>query len=102
MDFLPKTNFGKWSVKLIIAFFALFIMALLIVSIQGSRNDRTPFDNPKLFMTMFLAGLCGIGSFFTGITSIIKDKEKSPLILLSVLIGFLILFFVLGEIVIPH
>ena len=52
--------------------------------------------------TIIPAGICGIAAFFTGIISIIKSKERSVLVFLTTVIGFLVLIFVLGEILVPH
>jgi hypothetical protein len=40
--------------------------------------------------------------FFTGITSIIKEKERSIVVVLATILGFLVLIFVSGEIISPH
>lgn len=91
---LPKTRLGKWSVGLIIIFFLLFVMGNLIVRLQG----------PKFLLSipMFGAGATAILAFFTGIISIIKNKERSIPVFVATLIGLLVLWFVLGEILYPH
>lgn len=87
VNFIPKTRLGKWSVGLIIVSFLSFALVLLLVA-SGQL-----FINP-----MFLAGICGISSFFTGTISIIKNKERSILVFLATAIGLYILFLYLGEI----
>jgi hypothetical protein len=99
--FIPKTQLGKWSVWLIIAFIVLFILFQILVA-SGQRGGATFFSNLALSIPMFIAGISGISAFFTGIIGIIKNKEWSVLVFLSTIVGFLILFFVLGEFLVPH
>ena len=101
-SFLPKTKLGKWSVGFIVAFFSLFTIFNTIVRIQGSRDDQTFFDNPVLSIPILLAGLAGISAFLTGIVSIFKSKECSIIVFVATTFGLFILFFVLGEIFVPH
>jgi len=100
--FLPQTKIGKLAVCLIIAFFVLLIIENLIVKLQGPRADQTFLDNPLLALTMFSAGLSAIASFFTGIFSVIKKKERAISVLISSFIGMIVLFFVIGEFLTPH
>jgi hypothetical protein len=95
---LPKTSLGRWSVVLIILFFLLFLLFQLLV-VSGQRG---PGFNPFLVAAIIPAGICGISAFFTGIISIIKSKERSVLVFLTVAFGFFILLFVLGEFLSPH
>lgn len=101
LTFLPKTKLGKWAVGLIVVFFALFILFQLLVA-SGQRGGETFFDNLMLTIPIFLAGICGIAAFFTGIVSIIKSKERSVLFFLTVMVGLFVLVFVVGEIVVPQ
>lgn len=99
---IPKTNLGKWSVRLIIIFFMLFLASNLIARLQEPRIDQTFFSNPLLSIPIFSAGIVGIIAFFAGIASILKHKERSIFVFLTTLIGIFILFFVLGEFLYPH
>ena|SRR3989338_3379077 len=99
--FLPKTTLGKWSFGLIISFFLLLICTTLIVS-SGQEGGETIFDNLLISIPMLAAGLCAIASFITGIISIIKHKERSILVYISTFIGLLVLWFVIGELLVPH
>ncbi|OGY24459.1 MAG: hypothetical protein A2172_04915 [Candidatus Woykebacteria bacterium RBG_13_40_15] len=57
-------------------------------------------------VNIFLPSVPALAAFVVGIISIIKDKEKSILVYITVVIGLLgLLFpflFVLGEILSPH
>jgi len=98
--FVPKSVLGKLSVGLIALFFlTLFFFYLLLAS--GQRGGKGFFDNLFLAIpALFMAGF-GISAFFTGLVSIIK-RERAILVFLSSAIGFLILLFILAEIVFPH
>ncbi len=97
----PKTQPGRWSVGLIIAFLLLFISFQLLVA-SGQRGGETFFSNPVLTIPIVFAGISDICAFFTGLLSIIRKKERSILVFLATMMGFFVLVFVLGEILVPH
>lgn len=99
--FFPRTKFGKYSLILIILFF-LFFMFMNFLILLGQRGGKNFFSNLRLSIPGLLAGVFGICSFFTGIISIIKSKERAILVFISTLIGLFILFFVAGEVIFPH
>lgn len=101
INFMPKTVMGWWSFGLIIAFFLSFAFFLLIVA-SGQRGGQTFFSNPWLAFSGISAAVFAISSFFVGIFSIVKNKERGVLVFLSTVIGFFVLLFVLGEILSPH
>ena len=101
IHFIPKTRLGKWSIWLIIAFIVLFISFQLLLA-SGQRGGTTFFSNLALSIPVLMAGICGVSAFFTGIIGIVKSKERSALVFLATIIGFFILFFALGEILVPH
>ena len=101
INFIPKTRLGKWSIWLIIVFILLFIMFQILVA-SGQRGGDTFFSNLALSVPMLIAGISGILAFFTGIIGIIKSKDRSVLVFIATVIGFFILFFVLGELLFPH
>lgn len=69
---------------------------------SGQRGGATFFSNLALSVPMLIAVISGISAFFTGIIGIIRSKERSVLTFIATIIGFLILFFVLGEFLVPH
>jgi len=69
--------------------------------LEWERGGDTFFSNLKLTIPFLFSAIAGIFSFFNGMISILK-KEKSILVFLSTLLGFLIFLFVLGEILFPH
>lgn len=98
---MPRTRFGKWSVSLIGASVAFFAIAMLLV-MAGQRGGDTLFDNLWLAVPMLLAGASAIGAFFVGILGVIRQKDRSVLVMATIVIGLLVIIFILGEIIIPH
>ena len=69
---------------------------------SGQRGGETFFSNPLLSAAILPAGTAGIAAFFTGIVSIIRDKERAVSVFIAVVIGLGVLVFVLGELIYPH
>lgn len=101
ITFTPKTYLGKWTVGLIIGFFILLAVFFMFIKL-GERGGMTYWSNLKLAIPGTAAALCGILSFFTGIISVFKNKERSVLVFLSIILGFLILLWVSAELLFPH
>lgn len=102
MTTTPKTKLGKWSVGLVSAFFLLAATGNLIIYLQGPRNDETFFDNPLLSIVMLSAIVSAISGFVTGLIGITKGKERAVLVFAATLVGLFMLFFAVGEVVVPH
>jgi hypothetical protein len=99
---LPKTKLGKWSAGLVVLFFLLLATGMTVVSVFKQEGGETFFDNLWISIPMLSAGAAAIAAFVTGIISIWKSKERSALVFVVSLIGLLVLWFVLGEILVPH
>lgn len=100
-NFIPKTYLGKWTIGLIVFFFAFLGLFFIFVKL-GERGGETFFSNPKLAISILIAAVCGIAAFFSGIIGIVKNKERSILVFLATLIGFFVLFWSFAEIAFPH
>ena len=98
---MPKTRQGKWSAWLMVAFIVFFGLFFIFMA-SGQRGGATFFSNLWLTVPILLAGISGISAFFTGIIGVIKDRERSVLVYLAILIGLIVLLFCLAEIVFPH
>jgi len=101
VHFKPKTNLGKWSAWLIVAF-AVSMASFGILVASGQRGGDTFFSNPILTIPVLIAATSGIAAFFTGIISIVRRKERSISVYVAVAFGLITLVFVLGEIIFPH
>jgi len=98
---MPKTKFGKYSILFILLFFFFLITFFLFVR-SGQRGGDTFFSNLYLAIPGLLAGVSAILSFIFGLVSLIKEKSRSLLVIISTIIGFLITLFILAEILFPH
>ena len=101
VHFKPKTNLGKWSAWLIVAF-AVSMTSFGILVASGQRGGDTFFSNPILTIPVLIAATSGIAAFITGIISIVRRKERSISVYVAVAFGLITLVFVLGEIIFPH
>ena len=85
---LPKTSLGKWSVGLAIAFVLFFYLMVVL-------TDSNPFGfNPVLTVVLkiIFAGMPG-AVLVTGLASMIRRKERSVLVFVSMAVG---LWFLIG------
>ncbi|OGY24460.1 MAG: hypothetical protein A2172_04920 [Candidatus Woykebacteria bacterium RBG_13_40_15] len=102
VTFLPKTTLGKWSVGLVVLFFLLLATGMTAVSVFKQEGGETIFDNLWISIPMLSAGAAAIAALITGIISIWKSKERAILVFVATLIGLLVLWFIIGEILAPH
>ena len=98
---MPRTRFGKWSVIFLGLFIVFFAIAQIIVA-SGQRGGETFFDNLYISIPMSLVAFSGILAFAFGLYSILKQKERSVLVFIATIIGFLMLIFMVGELVGPE
>lgn len=95
------TKAGKISVISCVVFVGAFIYMNLLVAF-GQEGGDTLLDNPLLALGGVTLALSGISAFASGIIATFKYKDRSLLVFISTLIGFLITMLLLGEIVSPH
>lgn len=86
LTLLPKTTPGKWSVGLSIAF-----IILIWAKIQYS-----------IHILSFAIAALGLIGFFIGIIAFFRNKDRSILNLLPILVGLLIILWIAGELIFPH
>jgi cytochrome bd-type quinol oxidase subunit 2 len=101
LSLLPKTTIGKWSVGLIVAFFALFAL-FLGLAISGHEGGDTLFNNLLLTLPIFLAAWCAVISLVLGIISALRERRLSLLGTVAMAVGLVVSFFILGELLFPH
>jgi hypothetical protein len=105
---MPKTVLGKWSLGLIIAMPILFVIGTsftnsLYKSVPAGDTILADIANrPALALSMLAGFASGISAFITGLTAIIKQKERALLVYLSTLMGALLILFLVAEISFPH
>lgn len=86
-----KTKAGKWAAILTLLFIILMSLKLSTLAMF----IRLPLPTP-------LIAVIGVVGFVVGIVSIIKNKDRALLTLLSIPIGLLIIFWTIAEIAVPH
>lgn len=103
---MPKTLTGKRSVWFAAGFIILFIFIQVFSAIVQSRGGfdgefLSPYQMimPVLIIPMALSG---IAAFISGMIAIIREKERSAFVIVAVLIGLAVIFFLSGELLFPH
>lgn len=86
-----QTTAGKWASVLTLLFIVFMAMKLLTLGFSIIIPLPTPF-----------IALLGVIGFIMGIVSIIKNKDKSLFVMLSIIIGLLLIFWIAAEIAFPH
>jgi hypothetical protein len=93
---MPKTKLGK-SACILIAVFFLFVLAIMLL-VRSGQGPRDPI-NLYLAIPGICAAISGTAAFFIGLVSIIKVKERSILVILATIIGFLAMLIAIGEVI---
>ena len=88
----PATRLGWWAVGLGAAFVLQYAG---VVAAMGLR-----FSLPPTFAVLML--LCGLGAGLLGLTAVIRNRERSWMVWLTLLPGALVLFLLMGELLFPH
>lgn len=105
---MVKTILGKWSVGLILAMLAFFVIGsslpnTLYESVPAGESIlRDNVTRPALALSMLAGFGAGISALVTGLVSVIKQKERGVLVYFSTLIGAGLTIFLILEFVFPH
>ena len=86
-----NTTTGKWAAILTLLFIVLMSLKLSALAMF----IRLPLPTP-------LIAVIGVAGFIVGVVSIIKNKDRALLTLLSIPVGLLIIFWTIAEIAVPH
>lgn len=86
-----NTTTGKWAAILTLLFIVLMSLKLSTLAML----IRLPLPTP-------LIAVIGVAGFIVGVVSIIKNKDRALLTLLSIPVGLLIIFWTIAEIAVPH
>ena len=100
VHFKPKTNLGKWSAWLIVAF-AVSMASFGILLASGQRGGDTFFSNPIIGIPILIAAASGIAAFITGLISIVRRKERSISVYVAVAFGLIVWIVALAQIISP-
>ncbi|MDH4280264.1 MAG: hypothetical protein OEZ14_01455 [Acidimicrobiia bacterium] len=98
---VPRTELGRWSLGLIVAFagsLSFFVAAVW----AGERGGDGFFDNMWLTGPMLLAYAAAVGATVTGLMAVFRKRERAVLVFLAALVGGLVTLFGILEVTNPH
>lgn len=94
---LSKTKLGTWSIIMMILNWLLFIAGSVFPWKSGFSGFEIVTQNPlQATITIIMLAL-GIATSSTGLTAVIKNKERSILVFLAILSGFYSIFGFFGS-----
>ncbi len=79
---LPKSPLGWWSVGLVVASFIFLVLFQVILGPGPDYNMTLAYS-----LTAVTAGVA-VAAFVTGLISVIKNKERSILVFVAMVISF--------------
>ena len=91
---LPQTQLGWIALRLFIVFFMLAAATTVIVAVSGGH--------PWLAFLAIALGATSLGGGIAAGVSIVRRGERGMLVLMPLIAGVLALFFVAGEVLVPH
>jgi hypothetical protein len=92
---MPRSRLGWWSIGLAITFVVLFVLRWLTVSWRPMPRP-TFFSDPLAAWLMLGAAAAGSTAALVGVLAFVARRERSFLILLSVLLGAVVLYVTIG------
>lgn len=90
-DFVPKTTLGKWSVGLN----AFFLIAITASIVSVKLLKILSFDDHWWDVAVAVTFPASITALITGIIAVRKYKERSILVIFSIVLGFCTTLFIL-------
>jgi hypothetical protein len=90
---LPRTRLGLWAVRFLIAF-AVFFVTLCALVAAGQRGVWLVSLVVPLFLFGLLAGA-------TAAVAVVRRGERAVLVFLPLIVGLLVAFFLVGELIGP-
>ncbi len=98
---MPRSRPARWSLILVVVAAWLFAAFFALV-ISGQKGGDTFLSNPWLAGTISAGAIAAIGGAFTGLYSIVRERERSPAVFVTTTIGLLVLVFAILEVAFPH
>lgn len=99
ISLFSKSRLGKWAVTMMIINFALFVIGSVLPSKEGYSGFDIVIQNPLQAIITILMFAVGIATCSMALISIFKDKERSLLVFLAVLLGLYSILGFFGSIV---
>ncbi len=98
----PATRLGKWAVGLAAAFVVMFIVNTAIFMPLWMYAPDAPWRQALLPVYGIFMMLCGLAAGIVALVAVIREHERSWLVWLTLLPWAFALFFVTGELLVPH
>lgn len=95
----PHTRLGRWAVWLAAAFAVMFLINSFVFMPTSSDAPWRHVILPFYGIAMLL---CGLASGILGWIAVVRQHERSWLVLLTLLPGLWVLFMLVGEFLFPH
>ena len=95
----PHTRLGWWAVRLAAAFVLMFFINSFVFM---PTSSDAPWRHVILPFYGIVMLLCGLASGIIGWIAVIRNHERSWLVLLTLLPGLWVLFMLVGEFLFPH
>ena len=86
MRLLPTTNNGKWASGLSLAFIILIIIKIVAF----------------LPIPTFVIAIIGLAGFIMGSIAVFKNKDRTILNFVAIVVGLIIILWTAAELVFPH
>lgn len=90
---LLSTTMGKWATGFTLAF--VVFMALKFSGLGASMPIGLPLPTPAI-------AVIGMVGFIMGVLAFFEDKDRSVMVIITLVIGLLLTILVAAEIVFPH
>jgi hypothetical protein len=94
---VPRSRLGSWSISLAITSVVLFVLWWLYVMRWRPIARPTFFSDPLHACLLLGAAAAGITGAIVGVLALVAKRERSFLILLSVLLGAFALYWTIGS-----
>jgi hypothetical protein len=96
---LPSTRLGRWSVGLAIAFFVLFPLWMFYAIYLRPIPRPTFFSDPLHAILLLSAAAAAIAGGIAGVFAFAVRRERSFVVILSILLGAFVIYWTIGELV---
>ena len=95
----PHTRLGRWSIALAAAFVVMFLINSFVFM---PTSSDAPWRHIVLPFYGILMLLCGLAAGIIGLVALVRPRERSWLVWLTVMPGAWVLFMLVGEFLFPH
>ena len=97
----PTTRLGRWAVGLSAAFVVMWIINTLVFVFLQNFSDGPWRQIVLPFYGVFML-LCGLASGIVALVAMQREHDRARLVWLTLLPWAFVIFFLLGEFLVPH